>query len=461
MPKDPPAGEAGLKYAPAGEEAAQKSPLLSLWARALCPRTRLRRVADGVVLCCGAGGGGAATGEAAHLRLELREALLEPARELVVVLQQRDLAPGRDLAALQVPIHVPRRRVGHELEEVLEGHARHDGDAPFEVLRHDRARHARRRLDDLQERHLRLHVHLEVRLEDAEQEAAAPALVHVVARPAARLPDGALGAEEEGHDVRVALRCQEEAAVEGLGEAGDGDVLRDAPVEVELGVVVHANDAVLALDAQPHGVDEAGHGGGGEHRRAHDDVRRRDVVYEDGRRLPVRHAQRDVQHAARLLVRLLEGHGVEGPPLDAREPVPLPEERALAHEVRQALAPALVEASEALQQHLPAEVAPQLVVAARAHEGAHDGARRRAADDVGEAVPLEERLHDAEVVVAHGRAAAQAKRRAPERVLRALHELVAALRSFTGLRCGDATGFGFGLGSGAAATPAAASAPGA
>ena len=198
--------------------------------------------------------------------------------------------------------------------------------------------------------------------------------------------------------MRVYLGDDGEVDVEVQVESLDGDVGAQGAVLPLVTEGVRFEGAVAVLHHQDDGVEDTGHGGGGEHGRPDDAVGRGEVVAEDGGGVRVRRNARDVEDAAGALVGFAEGQAAVAPP----GALPGPVDRV---EARARLVPAPEPDGEGLAAggDLAGEGRVQellkLVVGTGRYEGGYEGTATGSGDDVREIVHFEQGLDDTEVVV--------------------------------------------------------------
>mmetsp|Transcript_12225 Transcript_12225/g.49235 ORF Transcript_12225/g.49235 Transcript_12225/m.49235 type:complete len:418 (-) Transcript_12225:1120-2373(-) len=300
---------------------------------------------------------------------------------------------GRDAALSEVAREAAFVGVGREVDVVGHVEVGDDGDVALEVLREKPPRPAGRGVDVAQILELGEHVGAQEEFEGGEDEAAAPCVLRASRRgPPRRLARGAVRVVEHGDDVRVDLGSDDELCVEGLLEADRGDVGRDRAVEVGLATGLCGDCTRLGVLLEKDGRrDEPGHAGGRRNSRRDDDVRRREMRQQYGRRSFALGADRDGESSARPFEGVQKRHVFHArlcpvvcePAADVAPRIAIV--RDAVPPVRHGALPRRpVEAHEVLLERVVVpQVALQLGVCSRADERRDDRARRGPVDDVG------------------------------------------------------------------------------
>mmetsp|Transcript_4029 Transcript_4029/g.10040 ORF Transcript_4029/g.10040 Transcript_4029/m.10040 type:complete len:578 (-) Transcript_4029:668-2401(-) len=348
-------------------------------------------------------------GAAARLVLDARHALVQRRLDRAVALDRRHALPRGDLAHLDCVQQVLRGGVDDGLVQVPQRAGQRERDVALPGLREQREP-----LGHLPVRQHPLH-HLEpvleLRLHDG--------------RPLVR--EQRLEVEQR-HDVRVGLAHQEVVHIEHLAQRLHWQVkLERAVPPAALQRVARAMR--VQLDHLPAAVAahdvlrrvQAGEGGGRGHSRPDERLGRCQVVEQAGGLVGVRGAHRHVEDAACALVRLQERAVAQqlAQLLDhERNVLQVALVQHVAHQVHRA---AVLEERDVEAVQL-GEGLTQLVVGARAHNGAHNGSDAGACQHARQHLPLKQRLAHADVEGAQAAAAAQQQRGAPKRVACDLEE---------------------------------------
>ncbi|KAI3480643.1 hypothetical protein L1887_57120 [Cichorium endivia] len=340
---------------------------------------------------------------------------LDGAFEAHAVLDHMQLGEGDALADAHHARQLLAVRIGQDAHPVPRARLGQDGHRAAKALQEDArpvlAQDGGQQIEVAQD----LEVHREVELEDAlrgrEDEAAAPALALAVRGGAA---GRALGAKVEEMHVRVDLADDGVVDVEERMQVLQRDVdAQTAVLEAMAPVPRHDLARALALLHEAHRVHDARHRRRREQGAPDDAVGRRHVVEQLDGRVSVGGDDRDAEHLARALVRLLERHAAAREEARLLGPLHRVEARA-----RRPCAPGphgegLLACGDAVGERRD-EHAAQLVVGAGAGERGDEAAGRGARDDLGEQIGIEQRAHDADVVVAEAGAARETESAAAE-----------------------------------------------
>lgn len=258
------------------------------------------------------------------------DALFDQTLDLHAIGDEQQLGEGALLTGLQHARQPVGRRVAEDVPEVAGLAFRPDGDRAAEALQPDLgpvlAERARQEFEVAEHLEPFVQVEFEVLLGGGAEEAAAPAAAAAVRDGAA---DGAARGEEEEVDVRVDLADDTEVDVEVGIQRLEGDIRSQAPVFPFVAEGVRGQDGGAGVLHHEHdGVEDAGHGGGGEHGGPDDAVGRGEVVDKDGGGVRVRGHAGDVEDAAGALVGFAEGGAAAAKPTALAGPLEGVEARA-------------------------------------------------------------------------------------------------------------------------------------